>query len=692
MTEAIQKNIKELFSESGVRYEIPVYQRDYAWTESQICQLIQDIADYAKETPTGNYYIGTLVVHPRTQGNQVVYETIDGQQRLTTLVLLSMHLQKMLKLLPKNEQENVNLDWFKGDMLSFACRPKSTEALKRLGNEKANIENAELNTSILQGYQVIERSLPKILAEKELNEKIFVKYLGKHVCILRVPVPNDTDLNHYFEIMNSRGEQLEMHEILKARCLECLKDEKERVAFHKIWEAASDMNHYMQYGFTAVERDTIFGNGQDELKWNVLESKERIYEALKGESENSDTKPLEELAKPENLSKDMGKQSQENEDDGNAPFHSIINFSNFLLHVLRIYAKRNNVKEDIPLDDKRLLETFGKFINPSNEKANPEVTNSLADKEAKRKFVKQFGYDLLKLKFLFDKYIIKREFDNGKEQWSLKRIRCYNKSNSYIGTFGKEESFETGADLNREVLMLLSMFHVSAPTLAYKHWLNGALMWLSEQPGNISGEVYKTYLEKMARSFFRDRFLSTTPIDYNEIIYTHNCETQYAGEFNESALNRGTGVENFVFNYLDYLLWKDYKGLKEAFCVLDGEGKEVKIEEKDIATKISGFEFTFRSSVEHFYPQHPINGKELAKEACDNFGNLCLISSEKNSRLSNYMPSAKKEHYKNASRIDSIKQCVMMQYTNWTADEIEHHYRKMVEIFNNNLKEKSHDN
>ena len=110
MTEAIQKNIKELFSESGVRYEIPVYQRDYAWTESQICQLIQDIADYAKETPTGNYYIGTLVVHPRTQGNQVVYETIDGQQRLTTLVLLLMHLQKMLKLLPKNEQENVNLD------------------------------------------------------------------------------------------------------------------------------------------------------------------------------------------------------------------------------------------------------------------------------------------------------------------------------------------------------------------------------------------------------------------------------------------------------------------------------------------------------------------------------------------------------------------------------------------------------
>ena len=44
----------------------------------------------------------------------------------------------------------------------------------------------------------------------------------KKVRLLRVEVPHDTDLNHYFEIMNSRGEQLEKHEIIKAHCMSVL--------------------------------------------------------------------------------------------------------------------------------------------------------------------------------------------------------------------------------------------------------------------------------------------------------------------------------------------------------------------------------------------------------------------------------------------------------------------------------------
>ena len=45
-------SIKTLFEEEKIRYEIPIYQRDYAWTEPQIRQLILDIADYAKDKVT----------------------------------------------------------------------------------------------------------------------------------------------------------------------------------------------------------------------------------------------------------------------------------------------------------------------------------------------------------------------------------------------------------------------------------------------------------------------------------------------------------------------------------------------------------------------------------------------------------------------------------------------------------------
>ena len=46
-----------------------------------------------------------------------------------------------------------------------------------------------------------------------------MEYLFEKVVIVRFQVPKDTDLNHYFEIMNSRGEQLEKHEILKSRLM-----------------------------------------------------------------------------------------------------------------------------------------------------------------------------------------------------------------------------------------------------------------------------------------------------------------------------------------------------------------------------------------------------------------------------------------------------------------------------------------
>lgn len=85
-----QLSIRELLS-GGANYIIPMYQRNYAWDEGEITQLIQDVIDYLPENR--NYYIGTLVVFERTDGRRSVYETIDGQQRLTTLSLLASYLK-----------------------------------------------------------------------------------------------------------------------------------------------------------------------------------------------------------------------------------------------------------------------------------------------------------------------------------------------------------------------------------------------------------------------------------------------------------------------------------------------------------------------------------------------------------------------------------------------------------------------
>lgn len=669
----LAKNIRDLFTERGVRYEIPVYQRDYAWTEPQIRQLIQDIADYAKEKSDTHYYIGTLIVYERMHGEETVYETIDGQQRLTTLSIL-------LNLLKKEFNE---VEWFEKNILSFACRPKSTESLQTLYDGEIDSYSSEnVNLNILQGYKDARKALRKILSEYNLDVKYFAKYLGDNVYILRVPVPKDTDLNHYFEIMNSRGEQLEKHEVLKAQCLKNL-DEKEQIAFNKIWEAASNMERYVQYGFTTEERDSIFGTDlKTRRMWDCLiKNPDDVYQKLseQGVSRNEELS-LEEIISANRESSAVVQKNSGDED--NVRFNTIINFSNFLLHVLRI-----QVGMDIPLDDKRLLELFDPYVNIKQTADLDEAKSQAHD------FVKEFGYNLLKIKFLYDKYIIKREFSNGKDQWSLKRVRIYKgsenkKSYSFVGTFSEPSNPNVESELNHEILMLLSMFHVSTPTLVYKHWLNGALKWCYEQHGPILADDYKAYLEKMAEAFLRDRFLSKEPLDYFTIIYRNGCKTQNTSNdvLDISKLNVGTDVENFIFNYLDYLLWKDFKTeSKSAFNVI-GDNDSLK---KD--PRISNFEYSFRSSVEHYYPQNPIEGKEyrIDDKPLNCFGNLCLISNEKNSRLSNYMPLAKKEHYAASEKIDSIKQRIMMAYEEWDErgimdtnkkNEIEDHYKKMVKV------------
>ena len=171
--------------------------------------------------------------------------------------------------------------------------------------------------------------------------------------------------------------------------------------------------------------------------------------------------------------------------------------------------------------------------------------------ESVEQFVKEFGYNLLKMKYLYDKYIIKREFVGGSDRWSLKRVRIYEgkkRSYSYVGTFSDTSNPDIESEENREIIMLLSMFHVSTPTLVYKHWLNGALKWCFEQSEPITAQAYKEYLEKMAKAFLRDRFLSKSPLDYFEIIYKNSCNVQNIdnNQLYIDALNAGTAVENFI--------------------------------------------------------------------------------------------------------------------------------------------------
>jgi len=625
------------------RYVIPIYQRNYAWSEPEITQLIQDIYDFAEDSDkrNSNYYIGTLVVYERRLDNETVYETIDGQQRLTTLNIL-------LCVLHRAFGQNIEKRIVYTQNLTFDSRRKSTDTLEvisRPDTELKYLQSKEYNPNIQQAYQDVEKVLRKLLNTVErLNN--FYSFLATKVHIIRVSVPEKTDLNHYFEIMNSRGEQLEKHEILKAKMLDILHDDKKlSYTFNLIWEACADMERYVQYGFTPDQRSKVFTNSN----WNQLacasleEVADKVFDIEKSYA-LTDAHELKSIIEIVQSTESFSTPSDQKED---APdrFTSVINFSNFLLHVLRIQTGL-----DISLDDKRLIDLFKDEL--SKDKDNPEK---------QKVFVKLFGFNLLKCKWLFDNYIIKREFIREQDQWSLKRLKWYDGNRvSYVNSFGAEDESE-GA--NKEIIMLLSMFHVSTPTLVYKHWLNAALFFVFKNP-SLSAETYGNFLKSLARAYLFDRYLAVDPykVEFFDIIYNYEGKSLNIGQKEKldlTLLDRGTDVENFIFNFLDFILWKNEVG----------------------GAKI--FEFAFRSSVEHYYPQNPIAKDHSIDASIYNlFGNLCLISSSKNSKLSNHMPEAKKDYYIKV-RPDSLKQKEMMRLQKWEEEEIRSEGKRMTDLLLN---------
>jgi hypothetical protein len=645
--------------EGDVLYRIPMYQRNYAWDEGEITQLIQDVIDYSNREQ--HYYIGTLVVFERPTANgATVYETIDGQQRLTTLSLLVSFL--------KNEGKP-DVSWYSRLALDFECREHSQRTFSAIfANHTDTLPSDDINSAILNGYRIIQKVLPQKLAEHNVSEAAFSGYLFEKVQIMRVTVPHDTDLNHYFEIMNNRGEQLEKHEVLKSRLLEVLNripDETERTkskdCFHRVWEACANMEKYVQAGFTPEQRHELFGR-QD---WGQFlpQDFDDVQEAVaKGSRVGGGDVVAMTLTDILSHVGQADRESSGGDDEVSERFNSVINFPNFLLHVLRVSTGR-----DIPLDDKRLIAIFEEELL---KKDDPDA-------------VKEFGFALLKCKYLYDHYILKREFIRGTDGWSLKRYKWSDggqkrrsEKGYYVNTFGEENGQD---DINRRILMLLAAFHVSTPTLVYKHWLNAALSYLFRK-GKKNQSLYRGeelaaghylgYLKRVARAFVFDRFLGGhSDSDYYQIIYDRygkcKSQTDVLSEANlSSRLSFGEIENNLVFNYLDYLLW---------------------LKHKDSDPVIKAYEFTFRSSVEHYYPQNPLPGHDtLPADTLNSFGNLCLISHSKNSRLSNFMPQAKKEYYRN-NTIDSIKQYLMMNEDPWDEGAINQHYQAMRDVFRDDL-------
>lgn len=661
-------SIEELFfSPEKNIYEIPIYQRNYAWEKDEIAALIGDVSDEYKKGTDKPYYIGTLVSYPKGDNT---YEIIDGQQRLTTIRLIL----SALNVSPTNR-------------LTYRARKKSDETIKNLPRFIKD-ENHEIDEGIEQGYKYAETALNELGI---MHDDKFAKYFLERVHIIHYKVPKDINLNHYFEIMNSRGEQLEKHEIEKANLMQKLDNDDERRVFNIIWESSSNMSVYAQQSIDGIKAEDVFGNDLHSLRVNSFGDLMNLY--MNGRDEKRErirTVSISEIINPD---KGNGWAELNEEIEKKDSFLPIIDFPNFLLIVLKItrMGESGFSPVDFNLDDKELLNEF--------KKANMNAEQ-----------VRNFAFTLLKAKFLLDNYVVHHSKEDDTMESNPWKLQVWHKEgkNSYLKNLDDGQSQEVLAQL-------LSMFEVSFTARQRKNYLFYCLFYLlNNDISDING--YREFVEGLAEKYFKRVYLDLSKLN--------DIRTPIPGSFDMSILKNnmfdeseniprsvqdfisiyGDGTEKtkgiplFVFNYLDYILWRTYneelQGEKKKETDPSRQAFFAKLGCSDFGLKIFD-QFYFsrtRRSLEHYYPQNQATGEEgrptQAQINC--FGNFAMIGSEANSSGSDWSPKTKLDHYLDSSvkinriSVASLKFWIMMQMCKdnekWEFDEIKHHQDKMLAI------------
>lgn len=588
-------------------YAIPLYQRNFSWTYDEIEQLLNDVADAFKEK-RDNYYIGTLVVNEENG----IFKIIDGQQRTTALNLIALALK-----------HEFSFDRLKAVNLTFPARRKSNDNIQKLFTKQKISEDDE--NELTRGYRHAKDALKKVLEERQLDPQPLFHYLFDNVIIFRSILPKDLDLNLYFERFNSRGEQLEAHEILKAQMMAKFGEDQEKAQkFARIWDACAEFDKPVASQFkmrrkradSFQERERIFG-------WHFSNySFHNIYDDI--DFYQNERRKLSDI-----LGKKVNEKIIEVEKDF-GDYTQVIDFPTFLLQVLAIWESADI--SEVQLDDKKLLTLF-------------DIKNK------NQTWVIKFSEFLLRMKHIFDNFIVRNSnmdsSSRNKDEWFLQKGTYYEyqangkAKEHYIVEERFTKNTFSDSEINKNIILLQSMFAVTFTANRDSRWLYEVLQFLFKHIEELNDQEFairfKDFLEKMAVRYAEGRLFTE-----ENIIKTYGDIPVYA------------------FNFVDYILWKNREELGRKYTSI----------------KFDQFKFAYRRSIEHWFPQHPNSDERVEKmddQFLHSFGNLCIITDSQNSKFGNLVPSAKYKQWEGIFDRQSLKLQIMAsitEKTKWESDQI----------------------
>ncbi|HYQ56449.1 MAG TPA: DUF262 domain-containing HNH endonuclease family protein [Draconibacterium sp.] len=231
-------NINEVLK---YRYQVPVYQRPYSWSKVQIDKFIMDIFDrywgYNRDALPEPMFIGTMQLSAKPKNGYI--EIVDGQQRLTTLLLL-------LYVIRQKYEKDIPIDW-----LITKVNNGSQQALL---NEVLNVNIDSLNEKTTNIYEqntitikyLIERYTEDesdSLFEQEFDIDGFIKFLFRKIIFVQIKIKAGLSKTlQVFDTINTTGLSLAGSDIFKLRMYEYLKEADG--AFDRINEIYEKIERY----------------------------------------------------------------------------------------------------------------------------------------------------------------------------------------------------------------------------------------------------------------------------------------------------------------------------------------------------------------------------------------------------------------------------------------------------------------
>ncbi len=226
-----QTSFNHFFSRPNTEFVIPVYQRNYAWQKQNCEQLLDDILSIAKDT-NKQHFLGTItyIRHPiQPYGDEFVI--IDGQQRITTLMLLLKAMQS------KTKDENLSVGI--SSYLNLGINKDKTKLrLKPIKKDREALEYVMSGrwteftgfSNIKDNYRFFTNEINKVLEKGYEIGQIFNSFSQLQISMIELEQSKGDDPQLVFERINATGIHLKGLDLIRNfLMMELSPNEQERI-------------------------------------------------------------------------------------------------------------------------------------------------------------------------------------------------------------------------------------------------------------------------------------------------------------------------------------------------------------------------------------------------------------------------------------------------------------------------------